>query len=99
MDVAGGEHWPITPRQLRLVQAALNAALAASQLMSYLGVHSKSLSCWADEKFGYSSNTATSPRDFDFLQISDPRSGGGFAWLRANPEGGLADPKVCPISG
>jgi hypothetical protein len=88
MDVAGREHRPIAPWQLRLVQTTQDSALAASQLLSYLGVHSKSLSCCGAEKLDYSSNTATSPRDFDFFRISAPPSAGGFAWLR--PSGRIA---------
>ena len=51
VDVAGGEHGLGTAAQVALVEAVLDAALAAGQFLSYAGVHSKSLrSSGAEER-------------------------------------------------
>jgi hypothetical protein len=44
VDVAGCEGGSFGLAQLGFVEPSLNAALAAGQLLAYLGVHSKSLS-------------------------------------------------------
>jgi hypothetical protein len=43
VNITGGEHGPVAPFQVSLVQAAFDPALAASQLLAYLGFHLKSL--------------------------------------------------------
>lgn len=43
VDVAGGKDRPIDMGQFRLVEPTLQAALAASELLSYFSVHSKFL--------------------------------------------------------
>src|SRR5947209_19689984 len=49
VDVAGGEHGLFTAAQVAGVEAALQAALAVGEFLSYLGMHSKSLRCWGNE--------------------------------------------------
>jgi len=43
MDVAGGHHGLRAPAQVRLVQSAIDTALALGQFASYARRHSKSL--------------------------------------------------------
>jgi hypothetical protein len=57
MDVAAGHHRFATTLQVGWVETAPEAALAASQLVAYLGIHSKYLRGLGGEKSRYSSNT------------------------------------------
>jgi hypothetical protein len=65
MDIGGGEHRLFATVEVFFVEPALDAALALAELSSYLSIHSKSLSCWGDEKAYNLSNTAKRPRDFE----------------------------------
>jgi hypothetical protein len=49
VDVAGGKDGPIVAHGARFVEPSLQTALASVSLMSYLGVHSKSLSAGGDD--------------------------------------------------
>src|SRR3954452_4129764 len=44
VDIGGGEQRPIPLADLGFVESPVHAALAVGELLSYLGVHSKSLS-------------------------------------------------------
>lgn len=48
-DIAGGEDGPMTAAGFGFVEAALDTALVSVQAISYLGIHSKSLSAGGDE--------------------------------------------------
>jgi hypothetical protein len=49
VDVAGGEDGPMAAAGFGFVEPALDTALVSVQSMSYLGIHSKSLSAGGDE--------------------------------------------------
>ena len=49
MDIAGRQDRPCGVVDARFVEAPLQTALATSQLLSYLGVHSKSLAAGVDD--------------------------------------------------
>src|SRR5205085_1571620 len=75
MNIGGGEHRPFASVQVAFVEAALDPALALPQLLAYLGIHSKSLSCWGDEnssKF-QTPQKAEGFRDFSFFQLKRSR--------------------------
>src|SRR5262249_54863824 len=71
-----------TPAELRLVQASLEAALAVPQFAVYSRFHSKSSGRRGVGRCGSSSNTAETPKDFEFFQDRSLPIRGGFAWLR-----------------
>jgi hypothetical protein len=70
MDIAGGEHGTVAAVDVGFVQATLDAALAAGELLAYLGFHLKSPLC----RNGFLSCTnmkpAKTPGDFKFFRIS-----------------------------
>jgi hypothetical protein len=78
LDVGSGEHRLGTPLQVVFLQAPLKPALAASQLLSYLGVHSKSLRDRGDEFCDYSSNPGNAEGFRVFHEI-DYAGNGEFA--------------------
>src|SRR5207237_4003873 len=49
VDVDGGKDRPMAAEGFGFVEAALGTALVSVQAMSYLGIHSKSLSAGGDE--------------------------------------------------
>jgi len=65
MDVGRGENRPIVTDRFGFIEPTLQTALASVETMSYVGVHSKSLSAGG---LVTSSNTAETPRDFEFFQ-------------------------------
>jgi hypothetical protein len=69
VDGAGGEHGLSAVRDVGLVQAAFNAALAVGQLLAYLAFHSESLGegtgCWSAQTM----KPRKTPRDFDFFSM------------------------------
>jgi hypothetical protein len=65
--------------QVPLVQAFLNAALAAGQLLAYSGVHSKSLPFSGDEHSTHTHQTPEIPRDFEFFHNLFAAPGADFA--------------------
>jgi hypothetical protein len=74
LEVGGGEQGPLATVKVELSEAALEAALAAVQLVAYLGFHSKSLACRGEGKLHTLSNTADRSRDFeisDFFPVND----------------------------
>ena len=72
LDVAGREHGLGAAAQVALVQAFLNPALAAGQLLAYLGVHSKSLHDSGLMRTCNTHQTPEMPRDFEFFMTSTP---------------------------
>jgi hypothetical protein len=48
VDVGSGESWPIVADRFGSIQPTLHTAFASVEAMSYLGVHSKSLSAGED---------------------------------------------------
>ena len=79
LNVGSGEHRLGAPTQVVFLQAAPNPALAASQLLSYLGVHSKSLRDQGDECVSTTHQTPETPKDFEFFHESDHAGTGDFA--------------------
>jgi hypothetical protein len=68
MDVAGAEHGLGAVPEFGFVEASFDSALAAEQLAGYGRFHSKSFRFRVREVVVNSSNTAETPKDFEFFQ-------------------------------
>jgi hypothetical protein len=69
VDIAGGEHGFGAAVQVRGIEATFEAALAAVQLLVYLGIHSKSLRGRVVGQQHYSIYPAKTPKDFEFFRF------------------------------
>jgi hypothetical protein len=69
VDVAGGEHGTAAVGDVRFVEAARDASLAAGELLAYLRFHSKSLWAWTGVMGCTTMKPRKSPGDFDFFRI------------------------------
>src|SRR5262249_321354 len=82
VDVAGREHGAGTAAQVVAAQAALDAALAIGQFLSYARFHSKLLGVRGREEGGTPSQTTKTPRDFEFFHDPTGLDRGEYACLR-----------------
>jgi len=73
-NVGGGEGGFAAVAESLVVEASLNPALVAGQLLSYGNFHSKSSGNRGVGMDCYSSNTAETPTDFEFFRKSRRQS-------------------------